>query len=387
VFARRWFGSTAVVAALSLGASVAVAGGTAAVAATPVADPSSSDSATSAAASPLASTTADPATLGQSAAARGLVSVASSWTQFDRTFTDPATGINTTVEGAAPLNRLDSHGQWVAIDDSLDADTTAGFAWRNTEDDYQVEFPNDLASGAVRVSHDGAWIDFRLSGASSNVGAVSGNTITYTDALPGVTIAYSATTVGLKESLSLASPASSSSFNFIVTTSAGLTRSTLSNGDTGLTSSKELVASLARPWVTDAKMDASGMFSAMRASVTPVAATSWQLGLSVDTTWLSSPDRAWPVLIDPTVYTTYATEADCLMFQGHPTTGFCPRTPSGVGYYGDDSLIRRDVMKFGGLTAIPSAATVLSSTLSIYQGETFYTANLTYITLQIYRNN
>ena len=338
----------------------------------------------------LGSTTMDPTALAQSAALLGLTEVASSRTQYERTFANADTGMNTTVIGSVPLNFQNSHGDWQQINDSLETDPNPGFAWRNATDGYVVEFPNDLSTGSIRVTHDGVWIGFQLVGASGS-GVVSGNTITYANALPGVTLAYSATPLGLKETLTLASPGAASSFTFSVTTSAPLTRSALDDGNTGLTdAAKGLVATLVRPWVTDAKQDMSGFFSAINSTVTPISSTNWQLRLSVASNWLGSADRAWPVIVDPTVNTLSAPGTDCLMMSGTlvsgvntiANTGYCGQYPSGVGYYTDSYHVRRDVMEFT-VSSIPSTATVVSSQIGLFVGLTDYASS---ISLQVYQN-
>lgn len=148
-------------------------------------------------------------------------------TQTSRTFRDGDAGVLRTTVGTGPVNFKDGAGAWQPIDDSLvAAPAGSGFGWQNRADGYLVQFPADLADGPVKVTAGSAWVGLRLAGAHA-VGQVSGATVTYRDALPGVTVAYTATATGPKETLTLASPAAAAvPFAFTVTTSPGLAGAT-----------------------------------------------------------------------------------------------------------------------------------------------------------------
>lgn len=115
--------------------------------------------------------------------------------RYTRTYVTP-TGVYEAVVGSAPLNYQDGNGAWQPIDDSLVSDPATGYAWQVAADSYQAQFPSSLAAGPVKVSDGGQWLSFQLTGAGSTTGTVSGNTITYADALPGVTVQYAATPFG-----------------------------------------------------------------------------------------------------------------------------------------------------------------------------------------------
>ncbi len=329
----------------------------------------------------LADTNSGADAIAASATSSGLTERPDTWMQTSRTFT-AANGINTTVIGLTPLNYQDAGATWQPIDDELTADTTTGYAWRNTADAYSVEFPANLLSGPIRVSNNGGWVAFQIAGATG-AGVVSGNTITYANALPGVSLTYAATPLGLKETMTLADASALSAFTVVVTSSDGLTTATQVDGSTGFVNATgDLIASLAKPWITDANQDMSGLDDALSSSLTPDGTNAWLDALTVSATWLTAPSRSWPVTIDPTLKTEQDFSTDCLMFSGHPTSGVCAQNPAGVGYHADDSLIRRDVMEFS-VSSIPSSATVTDSELELDEGLTAYGP----VELQIYRND
>lgn len=86
--------------------------------------------------------------------------------------------------------------------------------------DHALRLPAQLNT-PVRFAVGDAWVTFALDGAAGSA-AVSGNTVHYADALPGVDVAYSALNDGVDETLTLAGPTSPSTFTYTVATSAAL---------------------------------------------------------------------------------------------------------------------------------------------------------------------
>ena len=306
------------------------------------------------------------------------------WTDKSRTFAN-SDGTRVVVASEAPLNTQDSAGNWQPINDSLVADDSPGFAWQESSDNYTVQFPTDPSAGPIRVSNNGGWVAFQMEGASGP-GTVEGNTITYADALPGVTVSYAATPRGVKETLTLAAVAAAASpFTFAITTSDGLTEAAQTDGSPVFsTTDGQLVAAVARPWVTDAAQDLSGFDSALSTDFTHLAGQAWTLSLSLSQSWVTAADRAWPVTIDPTLLTVNDIESDCLMMSGTPTTGYCPQTYAAIGYNNDTYKIRRTVMNFPSL-GVPSSAKVLNADIQLYEGTTSFTSSP--VSTAVYQNN
>lgn len=111
-------------------------------------------------------------------------------------------GLYRTDTYTGPVNFTDAKGAWQRIDDTLAP--AAGGRWANRAGPFTVSLPGDV-SGPVRVRQGGVWASFTLRGAKAT-GSAAGNTVTYRDALPGVTVRYAVTRAGVKESIDLASP-------------------------------------------------------------------------------------------------------------------------------------------------------------------------------------
>lgn len=313
-----------------------------------------------AASSALASTTGRQA---GTAAASGERELPVLRTLTSRTFQTPG-GPNRTVIAEAPLNFRDTRGAWQPIDDSLVPDGAAGFAYRNASDGYQVEFPGDLATGPIRLSTGGKWLAFSLRGAGHSTGVVSGNAITYSNVLPGVSVTYFAQPDGLKESLTLAGSTSASSFVFDAIASPGLTGKGSRDGFRFADSAGRLALLLTAPWVGDAADDTSGFAGVVRFTGASTS-TGMALTLTVAPSWLSDPARRFPVVIDPSISPTGTAVTDCHVVQGYPTTSYCNSTAREVGLGADAAKIRRTLLKFD-TSALPADAQVLSADLGLY---------------------
>jgi RHS repeat-associated protein len=312
-----------------------------------------------AATSALASTTDDA---GAASASSDETELPDLRTQDSRTFVEPD-GTRRLVAASHPLNYRAANASWQPIDDSLVADATAGFRWRNTADSYTAGFPADLSTGAVRVSVSDQWVQFQLRGAQSSVGIVSANTITYRDVAPGVDVIYAALSTGLKESVTLASPTATSAFTFDVSTSSGITRST-AGGVTKYSDSHGPLFYLEQPWVSDASGDDQDALTAASFKLAASDAHHASLSVSIDSGWLNSSGREFPVTLDPTLHAAGTDVTDCYLASGDPNTNLCNKPNFRVG---DDSSgnIRRGLEQFD-VSSIPGDSFILDADVQMY---------------------
>lgn len=159
-------------------------------------------------------------------------------TAFSRSYADGA--LVRAVVAPRPVNYRDAAGVWQPIDTTLTRSASAdgravpaGYAWQNTAGEYAVALPADLGAAPVQVRVGSVKVELALVGARG-AGRAVGNTATYGDVLPGVDAAYAAEPDGVKETLTLAGPASPSTFTFALTTSAGVVPSLTEEGDVAL---------------------------------------------------------------------------------------------------------------------------------------------------------
>jgi hypothetical protein len=241
---------------------------------------------------------------------------------------------------------------------------TPGYAWQNRADRYRVLLPPNLAA-PVRIQRGDAWLSFKLVGAAPAQGAVSGNTVTYRDAFPGVTISFGAVGDELKESIVLANASAPSSYSFEVQTSPGLEVKPNAGGGLDVYQGSTFQFALPAPFMADASNSLEGFSRAVAFRTTPIQG-GVSLVVAADPAWLASPQRQWPVTIDPTVVIPGpAVNADCHFAGGdYANQGFCASTELEVGSHTTGH--RHGVLYFPVEGALPRDSQVLAAKLSLY---------------------
>ncbi|HVA60594.1 MAG TPA: DNRLRE domain-containing protein [Mycobacteriales bacterium] len=260
-----------------------------------------------------------------------------------------------------PVNYRDTSGAWQKIDDSLIANP-AGSGWRNRADRYALTVPSD-ASGAVGVAVGGFSVSMALQGATG-AGSVSGATVTYPDALPGVTLTETATGQGPKETLSLASAAAGSRFTFSLGLPSGARLVASGGGLEVLDATGTARLRLPTPVVRD-----SG--STVVADPGPVSytlggtAAAPTVTLTVNPGWLAAPARVFPVVVDPSV--TLSDTGDSYIEGGsQASTNFDGVTPMCIGYDGTYTAYQRVLMSYDVTGNLPPEVQVLNADLGLY---------------------
>lgn len=258
-------------------------------------------------------------------------------TRVARSFS-AANGYETEIYAGA-INFQDPAGQWQPIDNQLVPSTSTGAAFRNKANRYQAELPATLGS-PVRFSLDGATVQFSLEGAKAGA-SVNGHSAVYAGALPGVNLQFTAQADSLKETLTLLSVSAQNSFTYSLKTSAGLSaRENVQGGIEFVDSAGTVRFGFAPAFMLDSSNSASGYSRAVTMKL-----GSDERGqivtLTADRTWLSSSQRKFPVIVDPTIWinTSYYGGLDCDLKNTTPTTSSCSSglytgTTDAVGYDG-----------------------------------------------------
>ncbi len=205
---------------------------------------------------------------------------------------------------------------------------------------------------------------------------MSGNTITYQNALPGVTLSFAAVGDEVKESLVLANPAVPTSYSFQVQTSPGLSFKPNSGGGLDVYSGSGFQFALPAPFLTEGS-DALAGFSRAVSFSTQTTPGGLSLTVAVDPAWLQAPQRRWPVTIDPTVTLVGpAINADCHIVGGSfANQSFCASTELEVGTASTGN--RHGMLFFPVEGALPRDSQVVSATLSLYVPRAASTGPLT----------
>ena len=271
------------------------------------------------------------------------------------------------------VNYQDAKGLWQPIDDTLVSSSLGGYAFQNKANSYASAFPRSLGDGPVHFTSSAGTVDFSLEGAHGTASA-SHNTVTYPNALPGVTVTYAANVDTLKESLRLDSSASPTSFIYRLGTGAGLTARQLPGGAiVFLDRAQKVQAAFALPYMYDSSNTAAGFSREVRMTLGHDAAGQQTVILTADPGWLTSSARKFPVVIDPTIWANvnYYGGQDCFIQNTNPNTNFCSSssytgTADQVGY--DGTSLNRTLLEFPvqtGYTHIVPNANIIDAELDL----------------------
>lgn len=190
--------------------------------------------------------------------------------------------------------------------------------------------------------------------------ATGNNTVTYSDVFADTDLVYVLENNALKEYIVLNSSNSSNAFSFVFTLD-GLTVHNV-NGSTCFTAEDGTTAlSLGGLFA----IDANGVLTeALNYSFTPADKTNKVIvTITLDENYLSSADRAFPVVIDPTIMISSSETADACVCSGYPNTNYKTAFQLRTGY-DTDFGIRRSYIKFDIPSSIPMHS-VTTATLDI----------------------
>ncbi|HET9732200.1 MAG TPA: DNRLRE domain-containing protein [Acidimicrobiales bacterium] len=279
-------------------------------------------------------------------------------TATSNTFPDRQHAGFKTVAASQPVNYKDARGKWQPIDDTMVADGQPGFAFRNKADSYSAELPPTLA-GSVRVTSGQFGVGFSLAGAGGGRGVAAGQSVRYAGALPDTDVVYTATPAGLKEDLVLRDPSAPGSVTYRLAPTGGLSVAAGQGGEVDFVDTSGVTRMvIPAPVVWDGSGPRAASTTAARFVLSPDGRA---VSLQVDPAWLASPDRVWPVTVDPNLTDfTNNTTLTCNLVQAAPSTSSCDATTLNVGFDGVNAT--RAVTTFE-LSSIPHASTVENASL------------------------
>lgn len=220
----------------------------------------------------------------------------------------------------------DAKGNWQPIDNTLVPAGTAGFALKNKANGYSVGLPSTLSS-PIGFSLPGGAIQFALDGAVGSLTA-KGSTATYSNALAGTTVSYSAQADGLKEAISLSSAQAPTTFVYKLNLPGGWTARANSGGGIDIADGKGATqATFGSPFMFDASNKASGYSNAVKMTLAGTIG-SQTITVAADPNWIADKSRVFPVVIDPSIWTNvnYYQGYDCFIQRSLPNTTACANT-------------------------------------------------------------
>lgn len=275
----------------------------------------------------------------------------------------------------AAVNYRDAEGEWKPIGERLEE--AGGGALTNGPNRFDASLPGRLGEGPMRLSVGDQWVSTELLGDSSQPAQLEDREASY--GLSGdAAIDYASVPNGIKESIEIAGPDEPSSFEFVLDASAGLHPVLSEEGAVEFRDENgHVIATLPAPFMYDsatpAPAESSEIHSQIHYELEPGSEGSWILKVVADRDWLSSPERVWPVYLDPS--TTLPTPSlDC--FYGLYGTA---TTYSGCGSTGAPRLKlqykpttseqtaerERSLLKFD-TSSIPSNAHLSEATVGLF---------------------
>lgn len=235
-------------------------------------------------------------------------------------------GTETAVVATGAINWRDGSGQWQPIDPTLVSD--AG-RWRNKSAGVVVRLAGVTGDGPLaEVAADGWSIAYNLEGAAPGVRPnVAGNTALFKGVLPDVDIEETVLLEGLKDEVVLhKAPQSTTDFvlRFPLELRAVSARAESDGSVSFSTAAGRRVASVPPAVVWDAGQEpGEGEAIVLPFAVVPSGDRGQALEVRVPRAYLSSPDRQYPVRIDPTIDAgRQSAQWDAFGSSSSPTTNY-----------------------------------------------------------------
>ncbi|ADB29853.1 YD repeat protein [Kribbella flavida DSM 17836] len=276
-----------------------------------------------------------------------------------------------------PVHFRAADGSLQEIDTTVKASRAAGFAYANETNSFRSYFGKQ-ADQLVRFDVDGRGLTLGATGTRTPVPSAAGDTVTYADYFGDADLVYQVGPDQLKESIVLASAPADPTYTFSLKL-AGVQARPQGDGSIAFHRSSGLggpLFTMPRPYMTDARDDAASPYG--KAFSDEVTQTVSQRGANIDITvradadWLNSPDRQYPVVIDPTIALEPAPDQaqDAMVDSGAATTNYGGIT----GLYAGTTAAakRRSLLKFD-LSSVPAGTQIDAAQLKLYFDQTFQT--------------
>ncbi|MCL2654621.1 MAG: DNRLRE domain-containing protein [Coriobacteriia bacterium] len=184
----------------------------------------------------------------------------------------------------------------------------------------------------------------------------------YADIYDSVDVDYVIGPLGVKDNLILKSPQAQHEFISDYDIGDLTARQTDSKTIDLMDETGSVVATLSAPYMTDSADDIS---YDLTLSIVNNSSGKLSVKLSADKTWLTSKDRAYPVVIDPMLQSVQTTYQQAYVASGQPSTAH-PYGDMYVGYDGNAYKIARGYLRFD-FPTIPTGSIVLEANLAMYQ--------------------
>jgi RHS repeat-associated protein len=199
------------------------------------------------------------------------------------------------------------------------------------------------------------------------VGEVQGSEVTYPEVLPGTDIALQAQGSGVKETITVDSSSSGAlaagALTYTLRAGTGLKASEANDQVSVTDAAGKTLFVLPAPFMDDVKGAHSDDIDV---TLTPGAeAGTTTLTVTPSTTWLNAPERAWPVVIDPTIQSPDPMLA-CSLRSAAPTVSNCSGSTVPLSNNSTSGAQERAVLRFESMfDVIPADAVIAHADLQL----------------------
>lgn len=275
-------------------------------------------------------------------------------------------GTFTATVSTVPTRYLDDRGELQPIDEALEASTDPAVSAESAANDFTISIPTNPSEDPITYEANGATISMRMHGLNSREMFIQDDRAVFSHVDNADRVEYEVTPEGLKEEIILDHPpAGPLSYKYTVGASNGI-EANLRNGEIIFSGPDGTTVATIPPGVM---YDASGESSHLVSYSIRDQGDDWLLSVEPGANWLASPDRQYPVIVDPTLSKQNAS-ADCWVRKLSPTSTHCGATnlfiKAGATQAGDEY---RGLVKFD-LSGIPADATVTYASMLLFQEST-----------------
>ena len=269
----------------------------------------------------------------------------------------------------SPVNFEDAEGDWKPIDQELEEAAAGGIT--NGANSFDLQLPEQVGEGAVRVSSEGQWISYRYLGPATEAAEVQGAVASYEGEGNQPSFELKSLPNGLKESIVLGDSSQPTSYRFDLDTSAGITPELTEEGSIAFHNEDgELVGVMPAPVISDAAGN-EPMSGPVHYALEPDS-SHWTVSVEVDPEWLHAANRSFPAVIDPTIEIK-PSERDCIIANTTESemcgnTGYSYLTSKAKYLENGEMQLSRTLLKFN-LAAIPKSSYLTSATIGLYSAK------------------
>lgn len=270
-----------------------------------------------------------------------------------------------------PVNYREEEGNWRPIGERLRE--TDEQTLTNGPNAFDITLPNQIDSKAVRFEVGGQWVESQLLRKDLEGAELEGGTATYEGEGNAPSFEFTGLSDGLKEEIELSGPGQANTYAYELHASDGLKPSLVEDGSIQFRDAEgQTVVVLPAPVMSD---NDGAESRAVKYELGPEEEGHWKLLVIADREWLQQPDRAFPVLIDPTIVQGLA--LNCVIGGHKGETGWIDCASWGrkdllIGYSPQLEAAKdnwwRTLMELE-TTAVPANSEITSATFNIHSIE------------------